>query len=76
MSVSTDRWTCPSCNRTVVVDGSDADVKCCIAAAQRRHGRAHQAATAVLTHVGLADAHDPPRRRGGRGGRNQARSRS
>lgn len=55
MSVSDDRWTCPSCGRTVVVSGSEADVRCCIAAAQLRHASGHKRGEEVLHRLGLPD---------------------
>jgi hypothetical protein len=55
MTVAADRWTCPSCARTVVIHGSAADVRCCIAAAQRRHAKGHAAGQEVLRRLGLPD---------------------
>ncbi len=60
MSVSQDRWSCPDCGRTVVVDGSDADIRCALRACQQRHAAGHRAATEVLARYGLPD---PPRNR-------------
>lgn len=44
MSVSDDRWTCPNCHRTVVVAGTQPDVRCALDACRKRHDRAHAAA--------------------------------
>ncbi len=52
---SSDRWTCPTCGRTVVVDGSDADIRCALRACQKRHAAGHRAATEVLARYGLPD---------------------
>jgi hypothetical protein len=65
MTVSQDRWTCPQCvpgHGTVVVIGSQADVKCCIEAVQRRHSEAHRAAAAVVARLGFPNALRPARR--------------
>lgn len=68
MSVSTDRWTCPQCppgRGTVVVVASDADIACCIEAAQLRHGLAHAEARRVLAHIGLPEDDPIPLHRTG-----------
>ena len=44
MTVSRDRWTCPTCHKTVVIDGSPEDVAAAIDAVQRRHGTEHRKA--------------------------------
>lgn len=71
MSISDDRWTCPTCGRTVVVLGSEADVRCCLAAAQRRHNEGHAAAAEVIGRLGLPNPiplqQPTVRRRRGRG---------
>lgn len=56
MSVSSDRWTCPTCHRTTLIDGSDADTRRAIRGLQEGHADAHAAADAVLVDVGLAGA--------------------
>lgn len=61
MSVSTDRWTCPSCNRTTVVCGSEADTRCALDAVRKRHDKGrhtgHDPAhgSEVLAALGLPD---------------------
>lgn len=47
MWTSLDRWTCGSCSRTVVIDGSDDDTAAAITAVQWRHFRAHRDAAKV-----------------------------
>lgn len=42
MWTSTDRWTCETCARTTVIDGSAEDTAAAIAAIQRRHGKLHR----------------------------------
>lgn len=54
--VEQGKWTCPTCHRTVVIDATPADVKCCIEAAQRRHSEGHAAGAHVLDDLGLAGA--------------------
>jgi hypothetical protein len=39
-----DRWSCPDCAATTVIDGSPEDTAVAIAAVQRRHGKLHQKA--------------------------------
>lgn len=48
MSVVEQRWTCPSCSRTVVIYASETDAHCCVVACQERHAKAHAAADAVF----------------------------
>lgn len=55
MTCSTDRWTCPDCQRTVVVNGSQADTRAAIAAVQTRHATGHRRAAEVLGRLGLPD---------------------
>jgi hypothetical protein len=40
-------WSCPTCNRTVTVDGNHLDEVVAIAAVTDRHQRAHRAAEKV-----------------------------
>ena len=35
--VSDDRWTCPTCERTTTVCGSDADIQAALEAVRQRH---------------------------------------
>jgi hypothetical protein len=44
MWTSTDRWSCPDCNTTTVIDGSPEDTAVAIESVQRRHGKLHAAA--------------------------------
>jgi hypothetical protein len=44
MWTSTDRWSCPYCPSTTVIDGSPEDTAVAIEAVQRRHGKLHQKA--------------------------------
>lgn len=37
MSVSTDRWTCPYCTRTTVVDAETRDIAAALNAVRDRH---------------------------------------
>lgn len=60
MSVSNDRWTCPTCGRTVIISGSAAAVRNCIRAEQERHRDGHRAGEKVLARLGLPE---PTRRR-------------
>jgi len=55
MTVSDDRWTCPSCGRTVVVNGTAADTRAAIDAVQTRHARGHRRAADVIGRLGLPD---------------------
>lgn len=64
--VSDDRWTCPYCHRTVVISGSQADVRACITAVQQRHSAGHKAAADILTHIPVVDLPAPGPRRGRR----------
>lgn len=61
---SSDRWTCPTCHRTVVVDATDADTRCALAACQRRHAEGHRRATDVIARLGLPEPRHPGRNAG------------
>ncbi|NUS58634.1 MAG: hypothetical protein HOV66_27855 [Streptomycetaceae bacterium] len=63
MTVSDDRWTCPSCGRSVVIIGSQADVRCAIEACQRRHADGHRRAAEVLARLPLPELPRPRRGR-------------
>jgi len=39
--VSDDRWTCPDCERTTVVRGSDPDIRAALDAVRERHRTGH-----------------------------------
>lgn len=43
MTVSTDRWTCPRCQRPTVVSGSEKDVAAALDAVRARHAEGHGA---------------------------------
>lgn len=43
MWTSLDRWSCPDCAATTVIDGSPEDTAAAIKAVQRLHGRLHAA---------------------------------
>lgn len=51
MPVSDERWSCPHCHATVVVTGSQQDVRACIRAAQERHANAHRAAARLAARL-------------------------
>lgn len=61
MSVSDDRWTCSSCGRTTVVNGSDVDTRCALDAVRKRHGKGHhpgpdpEHGSEVIAALGLPD---------------------
>lgn len=61
MWTSADRWTCPRCLTTTVIDGSDHDTAAAIDAVRTRHYNAHRAADAVDAKLRRTDQ---PRRRG------------
>lgn len=48
--VSTDRWTCPGCGRTTVVDAlSQLDIDAALDAVRTRHGKGHHDAAVLPT---------------------------
>lgn len=56
MSVSDDRWTCPRCERTTVVIGSQADVRAALDSVRSRHYGGHRSGDEVLEEMSLAGA--------------------
>lgn len=62
--ISDDRWTCPKCARTVVVDGSSADVLEALCAVQKRHGKAHREAAVLSARLRNTDPDNPAPRWG------------
>lgn len=72
-AVSEDRWTCPGCGRTTVVDGSQADIRCALDAVQVRHDKGHRPGanpehgSEVIAALGLPDPTPPPSRPSRRG---------
>lgn len=63
-----DRWTCPRCNRTTVVDGTEADRRCALDAVRKRHDKGHNGCppehgSEVIEALGLPDPLPRPRRR-------------
>jgi hypothetical protein len=74
-AVSPDRWSCPVCHRTVVVDGSALDTRAALDAVRTRHGKGHDGKDVdhgpeVIAALGLPDP--KPARRTPVGRRNQA----
>jgi hypothetical protein len=51
MWTSRDRWTCPQCQTTTVIDGSDHDTAAAIDAVRTRHYQAHRDAAAVAAKL-------------------------
>jgi hypothetical protein len=64
MWTSLDRWTCPQCSRSVVIDGSDHDTAAAIAAVQTRHYKAHRDAAIVDARLRKTDVRKPAPRWG------------
>ena len=62
--VDTDKWTCPTCSRTVVVNGTERDTTAALQAVQARHAKAHRDAAATANRVYQADRREPTRRHG------------
>lgn len=68
MTVSEDRWTCPDCQRTTVVIGSEQDTRSALDAVRKRHGKGHTGhdpghGSEVIARLGLPDP-IPTARRG------------
>lgn len=74
--VSQDRWTCPVCLRTTVVDAlSEADTRTALNAVRDRHGKGHDGRDTthgpeVIATLGLPEPHTT--RRTPKARRNQA----
>ena len=64
MWASPDRWTCPQCSRSVVIDGSDEDTAAAIAAVMTRHGKEHRAAAVADARIRKTDVRNPAPRWG------------
>lgn len=64
MWTALDRWTCPTCSRSVVIDGSDEDTAAAIAAVQTRHYKAHRDAAIVDAKLRKTDVRNPAPRWG------------
>lgn len=76
-AVSTDRWTCPRCQRTTVVSGSDRDTQAALSAVRDRHGAGEHgiedpAGARAAARTRRAEARAAARRRADRAARRSA----
>lgn len=58
MSVSSDRWSCPHCETTIVIHGSQRDTHAAIAAAQKRHGKEHRKAAEADARMRASETYE------------------